>query len=110
MAHGRPAVGVLFRLLRGRAPGAAGADAAVHLARRARGAPRLGCALRELRSHDGFVFEGAYRVAGPGWPPGGDWYAGVCAREEAARGLNDSEDVWAAGRFSAEVEPGGPWR
>jgi len=32
---------------------------------------------------DGFVFEDAYRVAGPGWAPGGAWYRGVRAREEA---------------------------
>ena len=55
---------------------------------------------------DGFVFEGAYRVAGPGWAPGGDWYRGVRWREEAARGLNDREDLWAAGSFSASLEPG----
>ena len=28
------------------------------------------------------------------------------AREEAARGLNDREDLWAAGTFAAELEPG----
>src|SRR5262249_5628361 len=56
---------------------------------------------------DGFVFEDAYRVAGEGFEPGGEWYRGVRAREEAARGLNDREDVWAAGTFKAELQPGG---
>src|SRR5262249_16619081 len=55
---------------------------------------------------DGFVFEGAYRVAGPGFQPGGEWYRGVRAREEAARGLNDREDVGAAGTFKAVLQPG----
>src|SRR5262249_25283164 len=35
-----------------------------------------------------------------------DWYRGVRAREEAARGLNDTEDLWAAGVFAADLEPG----
>jgi predicted glycogen debranching enzyme len=38
--------------------------------------------------------------------PGGDWYRGVRAREEAARGLADEEDLWAAGTFRVELEPG----
>src|SRR5262249_55171986 len=50
--------------------------------------------------------EGAFRVAGAGWTWGGEWYRGVRAREEAARGLNDVEDVWAAGTFAAELSPG----
>src|SRR5262249_54573935 len=56
---------------------------------------------------DGFLFEDAYRVAGAGWAPGGEWYRGVRAREEAARGLNDVEDMWAAGTFAADLELGG---
>jgi predicted glycogen debranching enzyme len=56
---------------------------------------------------DGLVFESAYRVSGAGWQPGGQWYRGVRAREEAARGLNDVEDLWAAGSFAADLEPGG---
>jgi predicted glycogen debranching enzyme len=55
---------------------------------------------------DGFVFERAYRVEGAGWQPGGAWYRGVRAREEAARGLNDSEDLWAAGTFAVDLQPG----
>src|SRR5262249_46924598 len=50
----------------------------------------------------GFVFEGAYRVEGEGWHAAGEWYRGVRAREEAARGLNDREDLWAAGTFRIE--------
>ena len=38
--------------------------------------------------------------------PAGEWYRGVRYREEAARGLNDREDLWLAGTFAAELEPG----
>jgi hypothetical protein len=55
---------------------------------------------------DGYVFEHAYRVAGPGFTPAGEWFHGVRYREEAARGLNDHEDLWHAGTFSAELTPG----
>jgi glycogen debranching enzyme len=54
----------------------------------------------------GFEFEGRYRVLGPGWQPGGEWYRGVRYREEAARGLADTEDLWAGGRFVAELGAG----
>jgi predicted glycogen debranching enzyme len=105
MAHGRAAVGVVHRLV--------GSDRAVRLEltplctwrsvhgeRAADGPPSIEPTV------DGFVFEGAYRVAGRGWRPGGDWYRGVRWREEATRGLNDREDVWAAGTFGASLEPG----
>jgi len=54
----------------------------------------------------GFVFESAYRVEGDGFAPAGEWYRGVRYREEAARGLGDSEDLWAAGIFSVELQAG----
>jgi predicted glycogen debranching enzyme len=54
----------------------------------------------------GYVFEDAYRVAGPGFVPAGEWFRGVRYREEAARGLPDREDLWHAGTFSAELAPG----
>src|SRR6185503_14600480 len=105
MAHGAATVGVVHRLV--------SADRSVRLEltplctwrsvhgeRRADGAPRIDA------TADGFVFERAYRVAGAGWESGGAWYRGVRAREEAARGLNDVEDLWAAGAFAAELAPG----
>ena len=36
-------------------------------------------------------------MAGPGYDAAGEWYAGVRYREEAARGLDDREDLWHAG-------------
>jgi predicted glycogen debranching enzyme len=57
-------------------------------------------------SDSGFVFESAYRVVGPGYQPGGAWYRGVYHREEAARGLGPSEDLWAAGTFRATLTAG----
>jgi predicted glycogen debranching enzyme len=103
--HGRPAVVVEHRLVRGSrvrlelAALCTWRDA--HGERFADGAP----AVEPL--DDGFVFEGVYRVAGPGFAPAGAWYAGVRYREEAARDLNDHEDLWFAGTFAAELERGG---
>ena len=45
-------------------------------------------------------------MTGPNWQPGGDWYRGVHAREEAARGLNPVEDLWAAGGSPLRLAPG----
>jgi len=105
MARGRPAVGVVHRLLR--APGPVGLEVEalctwrdVHGERFGGGDPAL------ERMADGFAFEGAYRVRGPGFEPGGAWYRGVRHRVEADRGLNDVEDLFYAGRFSAELSPG----
>jgi predicted glycogen debranching enzyme len=55
---------------------------------------------------DGVVVEGAYRIAGPGFEPGGVWYRGVHLREEAARGLTATEDLWYAGAFVADLSAG----
>jgi predicted glycogen debranching enzyme len=51
----------------------------------------------------GAVVEESFRLRGPGWVPAGDWYRGVHARLEAQRGLTADEDVWLAGRFTAEL-------
>jgi predicted glycogen debranching enzyme len=105
MTHGRPAVGVVHRLVRADRPVRLELTALctwrnVHGERQAGGDPSVEAAA------EGFVFEGAYRVAGAGWSPRGAWYRGVRAREEAARGLTDREDVWAAGSFVADLAPG----
>src|SRR4051794_30470789 len=104
--HGRPAVGVVHRLLR--------ADRPVRLEltppcpRRRGHRDRLAYGDPAVETvADGLVFERAYRVAGAGYVPGGTWYRGLRTREEAARGLSDCEDVWAAGAFAADLEPGG---
>ncbi len=54
----------------------------------------------------GFHFESAYRVFGAGWIPGGQWYRGAHLREEAARGLSATEDLWAAGAFELDLDIG----
>ncbi len=105
MAHGRAAVGVVHRLLRADRPVRLELTPLctwrnVHGERFASGSPGV------EQTADGFVFENAFRLTGDGWSPGGDWYLGVRAREEAARGLNDREDVWAAGTFSSSIAPG----
>jgi predicted glycogen debranching enzyme len=105
MAHGRPLVAVVLRLVRADGPVRVEAEALctwrdVH-GERAAGAPPAVEADR-----DGFAFEGRYRVEGPGYVPAGEWYRGLRHREEAARGLPDTEDVWFAGRFGADLLPG----
>ena len=69
IAHGRPAVAVVHRLVAAPAPvrlelSALGTWRDAHGERFAGGAP----AVETLA--DGYVFEGAYRVAGPGYAPG----------------------------------------
>ncbi|MGH9286163.1 MAG: amylo-alpha-1,6-glucosidase, partial [Acidimicrobiales bacterium] len=105
MAHGRPAVGVLYRLVRAPAPvrlevGALCTWRDAHGGRCAYGSPAM-----EVTA-DGFAFEGAYRVRGPAFSPVGEWAYGARYRAEAERGLNDREDLFLAGRFEAVLAPG----
>ena len=105
MGHGRCVVGVVHRLVRADRPVRLELTPlctwrSVHGQRFAGGSPSV------ETTADGFVFEGAYRLAGPDWRSGGGWYRGVRWREESARGLDDREDVWAAGTFGATLEPG----
>jgi predicted glycogen debranching enzyme len=105
MTYGQPCVGVVHRLLRADRPVQLELTPlctwrSVHGERFGNGPPGVDA------TADGFVFKEAFRVVGEGWEPGGAWYRGIRAREEAARGLNDVEDVWAAGTFSVELRPG----
>jgi predicted glycogen debranching enzyme len=54
----------------------------------------------------GFVVADAYRVAGPGFESDAAWYQGVHHREEAARGLAASEDLYRPGRFVTTLREG----
>jgi len=107
MVHGRPAVGVRYTLVRVGSSVPVGLELEalctwrdVHEERGAWGEPSVDA------TADGFVFESAYRVQGPGFMPGGEWYRGVRCREEAVRGLNAVEDLWYAGRFTAALQRG----
>ena len=104
--HGRPASRRRPPARPRRTAGTTRARSARHLARRARRAASATGPPRVEPVADGFVFEGAYRVAGPGFVPAGEWYRGVRYREEAARGLPDREDLWHAGTFAAELAAG----
>ena len=107
MMHGRNAVGVRYRII---ATGACNTvrleiealctERDVHGERTAWGEPNVD------RTVDGFIFEGTYRVRGPGFEPTGEWYRGLRHREEAARGLAATEDVWLAGRFGSDLQVG----
>jgi predicted glycogen debranching enzyme len=105
MDHGRASVAIVHRVLR--APGPVSLELHplctwrdVHGERLADGPPSV------ATGPDGFVFEDAYRVAGTGYQPGGEWYRGVHYRVETERGLGDTEDLWHAGHFAAQLEPG----
>ena len=54
----------------------------------------------------GVIVEHAYRLAGPGWTPAGTWWRDVWLRDSAARGVGPREDVWFAGTFTAELRDG----
>ena len=105
MDHGRASVAIVHRVLR--APGPVALELHplctwrdVNGVRFADGPPRVDVGA------DGFVFEDAYRVAGTGYTPGGEWYHGVHYRVETERGMSDLEDLWHAGYFAAQLEPG----
>jgi predicted glycogen debranching enzyme len=109
MTHGRNSVVVVHRLV------AAPAGASVELALTALCTWRDADAERDrtaeppdvtLADGGGFVVQDAYRVAGPDFRPIGEWYLDAYAREEAARGLNPVEDLWAAGTFQATLTVG----
>jgi predicted glycogen debranching enzyme len=101
----RPGVAVVHRLVRADGPvrlelSAIGTWRDANGQRRAWGDPSV------ETQPDGYVFEDAYRVWGPGFTPGGEWYRGVHYREEAARGLDPEEDLWFSGTFSSELAAG----
>ncbi len=104
-AHGSPTVAIVHRLIASSRPvrlevAALGTWRNAHGEGFADGDP----AVEHLKN--GYVFEGAYRVAGPGFAPAGEWFRGIRYREEAARGLGDREDLWHSGTFAAELEAG----
>lgn len=104
MAHGRSAVGVVHRVLSGEA----GLEVTPLCTwRDQHGARFAGGGLAVAPTATGVVVESAYRVDGPDHRAGGDWYRGDLHREEVARGLGGTEDLWAAGVFRAQLEAGG---
>ncbi|MFI5894676.1 amylo-alpha-1,6-glucosidase [Actinoplanes sp. NPDC051513] len=106
MAHGRPAVAVVHRLLTG-GPISLSLDALVTW-RDIHGERTAGGPVPEVVADEsGCVVEGAYRLRGPDFRQVGAWWRGVRHRTEAARGLQPQEDLWYAGSFHAELrQPG----
>ncbi len=99
---GRPAVAVLHRLIAG-GPVTLTLEALctwrdAHARRTADGPPP-----RVTTTADGCEVEGAFRLSGPGFAAAGEWFRGVRYREEAARGLPETEDLWYAGSFTAAL-------
>jgi len=104
MEHGSPRVAVVHRLLSG-GPVRLELEALCTW-RDAHGDRTAGDPLSTEAVAGGVTVEGAYRLRGPGWVPTGQWYLGIHAREEAARGLWPQEDLWSAGRFEADLDTG----
>lgn len=103
--HGRPALGVVHRLVAG-GPIRLCLDALCTW-REAHGTRVAADGDLVMTSHpDGVVVEDAYRLSGPNWRPTGTWWRDAWLREEAARGLGASEDLWFAGSFSADLRVG----
>jgi predicted glycogen debranching enzyme len=105
MMHGRSAVGIVHRLVHASRPvrlelATVATWRDVHGERRAFGDPPV------QALDDGFFFDGAYRVRGPGYRAAADWWRGSRQREEAARGLQAIEDLCHAGSFVVELSPG----
>ncbi|MFF5078986.1 glycogen debranching enzyme N-terminal domain-containing protein [Actinoplanes sp. NPDC000266] len=106
MRHGHPSVGVTHRVVS--APGPVGLAVAAMCTWRDAHDERhaSGPALRAEQVADGVIVEQAYRIAGPGWQPAGEWHLGAYAREEETRGLPAVEDLWHAGTYFDRVNPG----
>ena len=103
MAHGLSAVAVVHRLLGGEAR----LEVTPLCTWRDQHGDRFAGSDPDVEpTGSGLVFESAYRVEGPNYRPGGEWYRGVHHREEVARGLGATEDVWAAGTFTAQLRAG----
>ena len=105
MRYGHPSVAVVHRLLSG--PPVTVRVEVLCTWRDAHGERFAGYPPRLVPTADGVEIEGSYRVAGPGFTTSGACWRGVYAREEAARGLNPTEDLWHAGSFSAALDAGG---
>lgn len=104
MCHGRSAVGLVHRLVRGPHPVRLQIEALVTW--RDIHAERYASDIEFVQTSDGFVFESRVHVRGPGFEPHGHWRHGIHYRAEHARGLHDQEDLFAAGTFAAELSPG----
>ena len=105
MLYGRPATGVVHRLVSSPRPVRLEL-AAVATWRDAHGERFASGDVPMQPADDGFVFDNAYRVRGPGYQPCADWWRGSHQREEAARGLQANEDLCHAGTFAVDLQPG----
>jgi len=107
MTHGSPGVAVSFRQV-------AGPECELQVralvtwrdshGERRGGGPGQGGGDLDVSHHaTGAVVERRFRLEGPGWEPDGRWYRDVFMREESARGLPDTEDLWSAGTFRGRL-------
>jgi hypothetical protein len=98
MERGRPGIGAVHRVVAAPAP----VDLTLGVLctwRDAEGDQPAALATESVA--DGVLVAGAYRIAGPGWRPGGDWYYGAYTRRDGYL-----EDLWYAGSFTATLAAG----
>jgi predicted glycogen debranching enzyme len=101
MTHGRPGVAIVHRILA--APEPVRLTLGALCTWRPTGTARTAGARPSVEQvADGAVIEGAYRLAGPGWRPGGEWYFGARTRQDT----EPLEDLWYTGSFTAVLAPG----
>jgi glycogen debranching enzyme len=103
MVRGRPAVGVVHRVVH--APGRVLLELTALCAERDAHDAQAVVDLDVEATADGLVVGGAYRLQGRGFAPLGTW-GPVWLREEAARGEPPTESLLAAGAFCAELTAG----
>ncbi len=105
MAYGSNAVGIVHRVLAAPGPVTLELEALatwrdVHGERHASSDPDV------MRRADGCTFEDHFHLRADGWHPGGEWYLGAYHREEAARGLAATEDLWLCGSARVTLDSG----
>jgi predicted glycogen debranching enzyme len=98
LAHGEPSLAVVHRLIAGGPVTLALEPLCTWRDAHAERYERDGLAVEHLP--DGAVVEGAYRIAGPGYEPAGEWFVGAFHRHERDRGLAATEDLVRVGRFA----------
>jgi hypothetical protein len=101
MERGRPGIGVVHRVVA--APEPVGLTLDVLCTWRPADGTRTAAGPPPVvtPAADGVVVEEAYRIAGPGWRPGGRWWYGARTWLDGA-----VEDLWHAGAFTARLAAG----
>ncbi len=102
--HGQASLGVVFRLLAGGPVDLVAEPLCTWRDAHAERYRRDGLSIESAA--DGVTVEGAYRLTGPSFEPGAQWYEGAFHRQERDRGLAAAEDLLRVGRFRQRLDTG----